>query len=162
VDPAAVVTLDLATTSDVYDFAFEDDGSLRADIEDELASAAVQSGARLVVTRYGQARLSRTRKLSQQSPDVVATGISLWPASATPVIALGDGEIEGSTLRGAQYELTLSGVDAVASGGVRAGEPVAEAPPGTRVEVGVRPVGAPEAPPFTIAELAPGWLALTR
>jgi len=30
------------------------------------------------------------------------------------------------------------------------------------VEVGVRPVGAPEAPPFTRAELAPGWLALTR
>src|SRR5262249_37072580 len=112
VDPATVVTLDLATTSDVYDFAFDEDGSLRADIEDELARAAVQSGARLVVTQYGQARLSRTRKLSQESPDVVATGISLWPASATPLVAPWDGEIEGSTLRGVEYELTLSGVDA--------------------------------------------------
>ena len=46
-----------------------------------MARAAVQSGARLVVTQYGQARLSRTRKLSQQSPDVVATGISVWAAS---------------------------------------------------------------------------------
>jgi 4-aminobutyrate aminotransferase-like enzyme/Ser/Thr protein kinase RdoA (MazF antagonist) len=162
VDPAAVVTLDLAATSDVYDFAFEDDGSLRADIEDELARAAMQSGARLVVTQYGQARLSRTRKLSQESPDVVATGISLWPASATPVVAPWDGEIEGSTLRGAEYELTLSGLDAVAAGSVRAGELLADAPAGARVEVGVRPVGAPEAPPFTRAELAPGWLALTR
>ena len=161
-DPAAVVTLDLAATSDVYDFAFENDGSLNADIEDELARTAVQSGARLVVTQYGQARLSRTRKLSQQSPDVVATVISVWAASATPLVAPWDGEIDGSTLRGAEYELTLSGVDLAASGSVRAGEPLADAPAGAWVEVGVRPVGAPEAPPLTRFELAPGWLALTR
>ena len=86
------MTLDLAATSDVYDFAFENDGSLNADIEDELARTAVQSGARLVVTQYGQARLSRTRKLSQQSPDVVATVISVWAASATPLVAPWDGE----------------------------------------------------------------------
>ena len=66
-----MVTLDLATTSDVYDFAFEDGGSLKAGVEDESARAAVQNGARLVVTQYGQARLSRSRKLSQESPDVV-------------------------------------------------------------------------------------------
>ena len=161
-DPAAVVTLDLAATSDVYDFAFENDGSLNADIEDELARTAVQSGARLVVTPYGQARLSRTRKLSQQSPDVVATVISVWAASATRLVAPWDGEIDGSTLRGAEYELTLSGVDLAASGSVRAGEPLADGPAGAWVEVGVRPVGAPEAPPLTRFELAPGWLALTR
>ena len=161
-DPAAVVTLDLAATSDVYDFAFENDGSLNADIEDELARTAVQSGARLVVTQYGQARLSRTRKLSQQSPDVVATVISVWAASATRLVAPWDGEIDGSTLRGAEYELTLSGVDLAASGSVRAGEPLADGPAGAWVEVGVRPVGAPEAPPLTRFELAPGWLALTR
>jgi 4-aminobutyrate aminotransferase-like enzyme/Ser/Thr protein kinase RdoA (MazF antagonist) len=162
VDPAAVVTLDLATTSDVYDFAFEHDGSLKADVEDELARAAVQSGARLVVTQYGQVRLSRTRQLSQQSPDVVATGISIWAASATPLVAPWDGEIDGSTLRGAEYELTLSGVDLAASGGVRAGGPLADVPAGAWVEVGVRPVAAPEAPPLTRFELAQGWLALTR
>ena len=77
VDPTSVVTLDLATTSDVYDFAFENDGSLKAGVEDGLARAAVQDGARLVVTQYGQPRLSRTRKLSQESPDVVATGVSI-------------------------------------------------------------------------------------
>ena len=105
VDPASVVTLDLTTTSDVYDFAFSDDGSLTAGVEDELARAAVQNGARLVVTQYGQARLSRTRKLSQESPDVVATGISLWAASATPMIAPWDGEVTADdvvTLRGAR------------------------------------------------------------
>jgi 4-aminobutyrate aminotransferase-like enzyme/Ser/Thr protein kinase RdoA (MazF antagonist) len=162
VDPAAVVTLDLAATSDVYDFAFENDGSLKADIEDELARTAVQSGARLVVTQYGQARLSRTRKLSQQSPDVVATGIGIWAASATPLVAPWDGEIDASTLRGAEHELTFSGVDLAASGSVRAGEPLADAPAGAWVEVGVRPIGAPEAPPLIRFELAQGWLALTR
>jgi 4-aminobutyrate aminotransferase-like enzyme len=162
VDPAAVVTLDLATTSDVYDFAFENDGSLKADIEDELARAAVQGGARLVVTQYGQARLSQTRKLSQESPDVVATGVSIWAASPTSLVAPWDGEIEGSTLRGAEYELTLAGVDFVGSGSVSAGDPLAEAPAGAWVDVGVRPVGAPAAPLFTRSELAPGWLALTR
>ena len=36
---------------------------------------------RLVVTRFGEPRLSRASPLSQDSPDVVATGISLWPAA---------------------------------------------------------------------------------
>jgi 4-aminobutyrate aminotransferase-like enzyme/Ser/Thr protein kinase RdoA (MazF antagonist) len=161
VDPAAVVTLDLSTTSDVYDFAFEDDGSLRVGVEDELAAAAVQNGAGLVVTQYGEARLSRTRRLSQDSPEVVATGISVWPASPTRFVAPWDGEIDGSTLHGAEYELTLAGVDMV-SGSVRSGDPLGEAPAGTWVEVSVRPAGAPVAPPFVRPEVAPGWLALTR
>jgi 4-aminobutyrate aminotransferase-like enzyme/Ser/Thr protein kinase RdoA (MazF antagonist) len=161
-DPASVVTLDLATTSDVYDFAFEDDGSLKAGVEDELARAAVQNGARFVVTQYSRARLSRTRRLGQESPDVVATGISVWAASPTPFVAPWDGEIEGSTLRGIEYELTLAGVKPAASGSVRAGEPLADAPAGAWVELNVRPVGAPAAPLLTRPELAPGWLALTR
>ncbi|MGX9787396.1 aminotransferase [Mycobacterium sp. MMS18-G62] len=162
VDPSSVATLDLGTTSDVYDFAFEPDGSLKADVEGELARAAVQNGARLVVTRWGQPRLSRTRKLSQESPEVVATGISLWAASTTKLVAPWDGEIEESVLRGAHYELTLTGVQAMASGSVRAGEALADAPAGCWVGLGVRPVGAPVAPLFARPELAAGWLALSR
>jgi 4-aminobutyrate aminotransferase-like enzyme/Ser/Thr protein kinase RdoA (MazF antagonist) len=164
VDAASVVTLDLATTSDAYDFAFTDDGSLKLGVEDELARAAVQDGARLVVTQYGQARLSRSRKLSQDSPDVVPTGISLWAASTTRLVAPWDGQIvgDGLTLRGADYELTLTGASAVASGNVAAGQPIADAPAEQWVEIGVRPVGAPAAPLFTRFEMAPGWLALTR
>lgn len=162
VDPASVSTLDVATTSDVYDFAFADDGSLKPGLEDELARAAVQNGARLVVTQYGQARLSRTSRLSQESPDVVATGISLWAAASTPLVAPWDGDFDGFTLRGAEYELTLAGAHAVAAGSVSAGEPLADAPASQWVQVGVRPVGAPAAPLFTRFEMAPGWLALTR
>jgi 4-aminobutyrate aminotransferase-like enzyme len=161
VDPAAVVTLDLSTTSDVYDFAFDDDGTLKAGPDDELAAAAVQNGARLVVTQYGQAQLSRTRRLSQTSPDVVATGISMWPAANTRLLAPWDGEIEGSVLRGAEYELVLAGLD-TATGTVRAGDALGKAPAGAWVSVGVRPVGAPAAPPFVRPEMAAGWLALTR
>ncbi len=161
VDPATVVTLDLSTTSDVYDVAFEDDGSLKAGVEDGLARAAAENGARLVVTQYGQARLSRTRKLSQDSPDAVATGVSVWAASATRFVAPWDGELEGSTLRGADYELTLAGADMMA-GSVRVGDPLADVPARAWVQLCVRPVGAPAAPLFTTSELAPGWLALTR
>jgi 4-aminobutyrate aminotransferase-like enzyme/Ser/Thr protein kinase RdoA (MazF antagonist) len=164
-DVGSVVTLDLSTTSDVYDLAFEPDGTLRPDIEDELARAAVQDGARFVVTQYGQARLSRSNTLSQESPDVVATGISLWAASSAPLIAPWDGEVVADnvvTLRGAEYELTLTGAHPVASGRVSAGAPLASAPAGQWVEVAVRPVGAPAAPLFTRFEMAPGWLALTR
>ena len=168
VDPASVVTLDLSTTSDVYDFAFEPDGSLRPDVENEIARTAVQSsGAALVVTQYGQARLTRTKKLSQDNPDVVPTGISVWAASATPLVAPWDGEVvdvasDRITFRGSGFELTLAGVDSAASGAVTAGRPLAEIRPDRWVEIGVRPVGVPSAPLFTRTELAPGWLALTR
>ena len=167
VDPASVVTLDLSTTSDVYDFAFEPDGSLRPDVENEIARTAVQNGAALVVSQYGQARLTRTKKLSQDSPDVVPTGISVWAASATPLVAPWDGEVvdvasDRITFRGSGFELTLAGVDSAASGAVTAGRPLAEIRPDRWVEIGVRPVGVPSAPLFTRTELAPGWLALTR
>jgi 4-aminobutyrate aminotransferase-like enzyme/Ser/Thr protein kinase RdoA (MazF antagonist) len=159
---SSVTTLDLSTTSDAYDFAFDDDRSLAAGVEDELARAAIKDGAQLVVTRHGEAHLSRSPKLSQESPAVVATGVGIWPASTTRLIAPWDGEVKGSTLHGAEYELTLAGADITASGGVRAGEPFAEAPAATWVRIGVRPVGAPAAPAFVRPELAPGWLALTR
>ncbi|HEX2286963.1 MAG TPA: aminotransferase, partial [Mycobacterium sp.] len=136
--------------------------------EDELARAAVQDGARLVLTQYGQPRLSRAPRLSQDSPDVVPTGVSMWPASDTRLVAPWDGDVvdvaaDGVTFRGNGYELTLTGVRPVAQvGGLDAGQFLANASAERWVELGVRPVGAPAAPRFTRSELAPGWLALTR
>ena len=168
-DPESVATLDLSPTSDVYDFAFRDGGWLAPDIEDKLASAAIQNGAAMVVTRFGQPRLSRAPSLSQESPDVVPTGISLWPATAVRVAAPWDGDVvdrseDGVTVRGRDYELNLAGVGPAQALGSRltAGQALADAPSGRWVELGVRPVGAPHAPPLTRAELAAGWLALTR
>ncbi|MBX7433452.1 aminotransferase [Mycobacterium sp. Y57] len=165
VDPAGVVTLELSTVSDVYDEAFDPSGALPDDVEDRAARALLDGGAALVVTRYGEARLSRAPRLSQDSPAVVATGISAWSATDTTLSAPWDGTVDTAddgrvTLRGEQFELSLTGVTAAATGTVQAGRPVARCT--GRVDVGVRPAGAAAAPPFTSAELWPGWSARTR
>ncbi len=166
-DPAGVVTLDLSSQSDAFDSAFVSGGWLRPDFESELARAAVDAGAALVVTRFGEPRLSRTTPLSQRSPEVVCTGIGLWPALDTGVVAPWDGELvdggaNGLTLRGRDYALTLSGVTPTGGSGLRAGEPLAGLSAGRWAQLSVRPTDAPVAPPLTSAELSRGWLALSR
>ena len=168
-DPDSVVTLDLSSQSDAFDSAFVPGGWLRPDLESELARAAVDDGAAVVITRFGQPRLSRVTPLSQTSPDVVPTGISLWPAADTPAVAPWDGEVvdggaDAITLRGRDHSLTLSGVTPVAAVGtrLRAGDPLADALSGRWAEVSVQPVGASPAPRLTSAELSRGWLAVSR
>ena len=167
VDRSSVVTLALSSTSEVFDTAFSPGGWLPPDLEDELARAAVHDGATLVLTRFGEPRLTRAPVLSNDSPDVVATGLGMWPAAAMELVAPWPGEVTRSgdrlTLRAADYELTVTGADGPeATGHVDAGEPLATAPVGRWTQLSVRPRGAPEPPAFTTAELAPGWLAVTR
>jgi 4-aminobutyrate aminotransferase-like enzyme/Ser/Thr protein kinase RdoA (MazF antagonist) len=161
-DPASVRTLDLSAVSEVYDTATEGVGAPA--FQDALARSAVDDGASLVVTRYGEPNLTCAPLLSQTSPDVVATGVSLWPAESVTVTAPWSGDVvpaDGEfTLRGAEYEVTVTGT---ATGGrVEAGAPLTTVAPDRWTTIAVRPVGAPVAPAFTTAELAPGWLALTR
>jgi 4-aminobutyrate aminotransferase-like enzyme/Ser/Thr protein kinase RdoA (MazF antagonist) len=152
-DPDSVVTLDLSDTLDEAD---------------DLAAAATRDGAALVVTRFGRPRLSRSPLPGEHSPDVIETGISMWPASTTRVLAPWDGEVvaradDRVTLRGLDFELTLIGVESTtAPGHVRAGEHLGVVSQACWTRLAVRPVGAPVAPQFTRAELAPGWLALSR
>ncbi len=168
-DPARVVTLDLSSQSDALDSAFVAGGWLRGDIEDDLARRAVDDGAALVVTRFGQAWLSRAPALSQDSPDVVATGVNIWPAADVRAVApwdctVVDAGTDHVTLRGREHELTLSGVSPSVTPDteVRAGEALAHALSNRWAGVSVRPVGAPVAPHLTTAELSRGWLALSR
>jgi 4-aminobutyrate aminotransferase-like enzyme/Ser/Thr protein kinase RdoA (MazF antagonist) len=160
---ASVRTLDLSAVSEVFDTATE--GVAAPAFQDDLARRAVDDGASLVVTRFGEPNLTRAPLLSQDSPDVVATGVSLWPSEPTTLAAPWPGEIVQSsgqfTLRGAGYELTVNG-SASAGGHVETGETLATVPAAQWSTLGVRPTGAPIAPAFTTAELAPGWLALTR
>lgn len=163
VDPAAVTTLDLATVADGYD----DGRWLIPNVENEIACAALDDGASVAVTQYGQPQLSRAPKHSQDSPDVVATGVDLWSAGELTLTAPWDGEVEAAddrvTVRGPEYALTLRGVSgSVAGGPVTSGRPVATTLARQRVRITVAPVDAPEPPQFTNAELAPGWLAVTR
>ncbi len=152
-DPETVLTLNLSDT------LAEPDG---------LATDAVRGGATLVLTRFGRPRLHRAPLLSHASPDTVETGIALWPAATTRVLAPWDGEViersdDRITLRGLDFELTLTGVESSAAPGhLHAGEHLGVIGQGRWTRLAVRPPGAPVAPEFTSAELAPGWLALSR
>ncbi|MHA3019881.1 aminotransferase [Mycobacterium sp. BMJ-28] len=152
-NPDLVVALDLSDTR-------EDAGA--------LADTAVRDGATLVVTRFGQPQCALAPLLSHDSPEVIETGIGLWPAAATRVLAPWDAEVtdradDRITLRGLDFELTLTGVEAgAAPGHVHAGEHLGVLAAGQWAVLSVRPAGAPVAPRFVRAELAPGWLALAR
>ena len=166
VDRTSAVTLDLSTTSDLYDHAFDTAGALPGDVVDDFARTALRQGAALVVTRFGEAALSRAPKLSQDSPLVVATGVDLWVAADTEVAAPWDGDVshdgETVTVRGEAFELALTGVSGSVSGNVGAGDVLGKSTAQQRVRLTVRPAGAPVAPAFTSAEVAPGWLACSR
>lgn len=156
-----VVTLDLSATSDDLDDAFIAGGWVKPDIEDELARAALTDGAALVVTPYGQPQISQSPALSQDEPAVVPTGVSLWAAESASLVAPFSGEItertaSSVTFRGQDFELTLTGVTAGADDALGVAEP------GRRVELAVRPAGAPTAPRLTTPALAPGWRELSR
>ncbi|MGE2737165.1 aminotransferase [Mycolicibacterium vaccae] len=158
VDPETVHTLDLSTTADIYDTA----AAIGPDVENDAAAAALRHGARVVLTRYAEPRLSRAPKLSQDSPDVVATSMTVWPAVETELTAPWDGSVvagaDGSILlRGNEFTLTLSEVRDAASGVVRAGQRLGCAQ--DRFDITVQPSTAPRAPAFVDVDLAPGWLA---
>ncbi len=161
VDPGSVVELDLSATSDVFT-----GNVFGPQVEDDAAEAAVRGGAALVVTRYGEARLTRSAFLCQDSPEVVATGVSLWPARRLTLAAPWSGEVvcdgDAVSLLGTEFVITVSGGADVSGDAVAAGAPFATLDEDAWATVTVRPVDTAAAPAFTTSELAPGWLALSR
>lgn len=162
----AIAVLDLSATSALFDDAFEPGGWLPPGVENRFADEAVRAGAALVATGFGRPRLTRAPALSQSSPAVVPTGIALWPGREITVTAPWSGEVErvdnGFVLHSTDYEVSVAGVEVTVTGPVDAGASLATAAPGQWFAVAAKPVGAPPAPAFTTAELAPGWLALAR
>lgn len=162
--PQSVTTLDLSATADDLDGAFVAGGWVRPGIEDELAKAAINDGAGLVVTAFGQPRISRAPALSQEEPAVVPTGVGIWPADRLELAAPFDGEVierstDSVTFRGAEYELTLTGIGSVSN---ESDDVLGTAEPDRWTHVALRPIGAPRAPELTTPALAPGWLACVR
>lgn len=158
-DPATTVTLDLSAESD----AMDDGVWLHAGAVDTLARQAVAAGASCVVTRFGEPRLAAAPPLSMRSADVVATGIEVWFASPTELVAPWDGEIvENGDLRGERHTLSVGGVDRPGAGRVSAGTTLSTAPAGQWISIAVRPDGAPAAPLLVRPEIAAGWLATSR
>ena len=160
-NPASIVTLDLSPTSAVFDR-----GMFGVAVEVDAARSAVRDGAALVVTRSGEARLTRAPFLSADSPEVVAIGVGLWPAHATTLAAPWPGDVlrDGHTVavRGEHYVVSVTDCVAVAGDRVEAGAPFATIDEDAWATVMVRPVDAPVASAFSTPELAAGWLAVTR
>jgi 4-aminobutyrate aminotransferase-like enzyme len=72
-----VAVLDLSTQSDLMDQG----AWLETGLEDRLAEGLLAEGYDAVATRFGEARLTASRVLADQSPATVATGIDLWTAA---------------------------------------------------------------------------------
>jgi 4-aminobutyrate aminotransferase-like enzyme/Ser/Thr protein kinase RdoA (MazF antagonist) len=170
-DQARSQTLDLSSQSDAADGgAWLIPGLEDRLAEQVLASGAATGGAGAVVTRYGEARLTASRTLAEDSPATVATGVDLWLACPAELTAPWAGELTSDgpdhiVLTGGGLTLTLSwsGSDRAVPGG---GRPVpAKARLGTlaggsRLHVNLRAATAPPMPPLVRPEYAAGWLAL--
>ncbi|OFJ51985.1 aminotransferase [Mycolicibacterium grossiae] len=162
-----VAVLDLSPTSDVYDDAFVPGAWLASGVETRLADATLAAGARVAVTAFGRPRLTRAPALSQDGPKVIPTGMAAYAADDVTVAAQWPGEVArtdaGLVLRGRDLEMAVAGAELTApTGEVAAGTAIATVASRHWFAVAVKPVGAPAAPAFTSAELAPGWLALAR
>lgn len=161
VAPESMVTLDLSSTSAVFD-----DGVFGQQVEDEAARGAIRAGAALVVTQFGEARLTRSHFLSQHCPDAIATGVSLWPARTLTLAAPWPGRCSRSgdtvTVHGAHFVVTVTGADSASGDRVEAGVPFAIIEESTWATITVTPADAPTVPQFTAADLKPGWLTLAR
>jgi len=76
VDLGRCAVLDLSVVSGTVD----EGAWLEPGLEDRLAAALLAEGYDAVATRFGEARLTRSRVLAGVSPATVATGIDLWTA----------------------------------------------------------------------------------
>lgn len=93
IDPNSIVRLDFSADADAMDGgAWLDTG-----IEDRLAAEALANGAAVVISTFGQARLTRSAVLSKDSPATVATGVQLWPSSTSALSAPWAGAVRTSS-----------------------------------------------------------------
>ncbi len=160
-----VALLDFSALSDLVDGG----AWIDPECERDAAAQALAAGARAVATRYGQPRLTRSVVLQHDSPATVPTGVDVWLADATTMMAPQDGVIETAQdgeviLAGADGVVVLRGQSlrpAVSAGhAVAAGAALATAGPGRlwlQIRTGELPV-----PAFVRPEYAPGWLGLTH
>ncbi len=159
-DAGEVVVLDLSVDADGVDGG----AWLDPDCECRLAGEALAGGAPVVVTAFGQARLTRSATLSQTSPATVATGVQLWPGSPLTVVAPWSGSVtvdgDRVTLTGAPGTLELRGAVRAAAGShsAEAGAALADVDGPVWIQLR-RPGAAPKVPDFVRPEYAPGWLA---
>ncbi|MGA1835667.1 aminotransferase class III-fold pyridoxal phosphate-dependent enzyme [Herbiconiux sp. 11R-BC] len=163
-DAHGIVTLDLSSTSR----ALDDGRFTHPDVEALLAAEALAAGAAVVLTRFGERRLTRSFRESREAHPCVALGVELWTASSTPVLAPWPGTLrrDGDRLLliGAESTLELTGVEpsTPAAAAVPAGAALGHTTAGQRLGVRLLAAGTDPAavPWFATAELAPGWRSI--
>ncbi len=158
-DAGEIVVLDLSVDADAMDGG----AWLEPDCEARLAADALATGAAAVAFAFGQARLTRSDRLSATSPATVATGIEVWPGRPLTVVAPWPGAVavDGDTVRltGTPGTLELRGAVRAAAGAHSAEAGAALAGVDGPVWIQLRRPGATAVPDFVRPEYAAGWLA---
>jgi 4-aminobutyrate aminotransferase-like enzyme/Ser/Thr protein kinase RdoA (MazF antagonist) len=159
-DVADPQVLDLSATADAMDGG----AWLEAGIEDRLAAEVLDGGAGMVVTVFGEPRLTRSTPHAPEPPANVATGVDAWWDRDVTLRAPWDGraELGGLRLHAGGLELALDGpsVAGHAEDGVpvRRGDPLVTVPGRMRVRISLRRRGEADAvPDFVPVHLLPGW-----
>lgn len=167
-----IVLLDLSSESDAMDGGVW----LTDAAESRLSYDEIDRGAAAVVTRFGEARITKSAVLSTISPATVATGVDIWLGCSAPLTAPWDCVIQSMTddslvlagapgtliIRGGLTVAMKSGQSVTPSGGaaVSAGSVLATGSghlwiqwirPGVEASIDV--------PAFVRPEYSAGWLA---
>lgn len=147
--------LDLSTTSPALDAGLW----TAPDCESRLLAPTSAHDA--VVTRHGEARLTRAGSPALSPPEVVALGVTAVLGADAPVLAPWRGEVtvDGGRLRLAGRDTTvlLRGVVGATPGHVDAGDSLGVLPAGVPLHLQLSTLPEVEVPEFTTAALAAGW-----
>jgi 4-aminobutyrate aminotransferase-like enzyme/Ser/Thr protein kinase RdoA (MazF antagonist) len=158
-DPEAFAVLDLSASSSALDHG----RWLEPGVEDRLADEALSGGARAVVSRFAEPRLTGATPAATEAPANTALAVDVTVAQPHRVLAPWPGSVRrtptGLLLRHDEVDLHLDGVDAeVPDGGsVAAGAPLGGSH--ARLRVRVTRAGT-DAPGAVRADWARAWRAL--
>lgn len=167
-DTRSIRQLDLSTESDSLDAGRWAD----PDCDRRLAVSALDDGAAAAITAFGRPRLTRSVALSPQSPATVATGIDVWLAGDSAVVApwpaiVTEVSSHRLTITGPAGTLRLDGESLSAPASLEAaqhvqhGDIIATAGPG-HLWIQVVDDDTVAVPRFVRPEYAAGWLDFVR
>jgi 4-aminobutyrate aminotransferase-like enzyme/Ser/Thr protein kinase RdoA (MazF antagonist) len=159
VPASSIGRLDFTVTSDdLHDGRF-----LLLDIEESVARETLES-ARVAITEFGAARLTRTVLNEPGVPATIALGVDVFLAAPVELCAPWDGQIsrhaDGLALRGGEFTLWLTGAisNPVDDGAIKAGTTLGSTADRLLVQLAA---GLDERPPaFTTPGLRSAWMSL--
>ena len=147
----AVRVLDLSATSP----ALDEGRWLEAGAEDALIAEALAAGADVVLTRFGERRLTRSPAPSVEEPANTALGIAITAGRPVELTAPWDGAVSfddaGALFVGGELTLRIAGLREQVHGPVRAGDRIGTVTGSVWVQAGILD------PAFTQRSLFDAW-----